>query len=198
MEITAIIVIAAIFVAIFYFGSKLKKSIRTEDRMMSALDDLGIPKHKANFKFDYVTPRGIKVKSTATVPEKALTLIDSGIENQIVRHSARYPSWALGKEHVEYSVLFIEPMATNVETEPGSPALLVKGIQTAGTCIGERPASMPLVHIVLPNQGDTDWRYEDYLMFSAWYESEHIRESMNDWDVFYEFVGAGDVHPHVP
>ncbi len=148
------------------------------------------------FEFADYTPLGVKVRSTVSIPSNALNSIDEGIGNQIYRHSAKYPNWNVGKLHSEYSVLLIDPMTTNVENEPGSPAILVQGIQTAGT--GIRDGGEKLVHIVAPHQQNQEWQFKEYFKNTIWFESEHCRENWNDLDVFNRYVGGSDVHPHVP
>lgn len=149
--------------------------------------------------YAFRTPGGVSVSSvTNYVPDAALEAIDEGIRNQIERISAAHPEWAARANLVDYRVMFINPMAENVETDPGSPALIVYGIQSAGTCVGIGGDGFTLDFIVLPHQVDTSWAHIDYLMHSAWYESEHIREWFNDTAVFNSFLGTGDIHPHFP
>jgi len=91
-------------------------------------------------------------------------------------------------------MLFIDPMATNRD---GSPAIKVKGIQSAGTTIGlgeapitERP------YLVLPHQGDSGWRYTDYLRDASANEADHYIAGCNNLIVFWWFLGRRDIHPH--
>jgi hypothetical protein len=188
--------------AVFYFvvWPWYRRSTETK-RIWNALDrEAGIPKHNAMFKYAAVTPGGVQVRSTVEVPASALPFIDEGIDNQIKRHNNAYPHWAKYKNIAEYKALFVEPTATNQETEPGSPAIHVKGYQSAGTCIGTTPLSSvrPSIYIVLPHQKNQGWRFTDYLMRSAWHESEHVREFSNDLTIFQQYANAGDIHPHVP
>lgn len=150
----------------------------------------GTPRYAVN------TPGGVLVISDVTVPADALTAIDEGITNQITRINAAWPGWTVGANLNEYKVFFIDPTATN---QDGSPAILVYGIQSAGTTIGVANDGFPYSVLVLPHQQATNWRYRDYLMRSAWHESEHDREWHNNQGVFYYFVQPGmDVHPHFP
>lgn len=199
-----IIAIAAAIAGIWYFLRKSKTAAADSD-IWRALSGLGIPKSKAMFAQTYTTPQGVSVRSTVPVPPAALQSIDTGINNQIVRHNAAYPKWDKGKAFPEYRVLFVDPMAFNQYTDPGSPALLINGVQSAGTVIGMTEGNLSPVkepYIVLPHQQDSQWSHADYLMHSAWNESEHYREWINrdtepvgKWK---EYEGAFDVHPHVP
>lgn len=148
--------------------------------------------------YAYATPQGGQVVSVVTVPDRALAVIDEGYTNQLTRINAAKPEWANKKTIPEYKIFFIDPMATNQINDPGSPALIVSGYQTAGTCVGIAGDGFGSDFIVLPHQAATDWQHLDYLMHSVWHESEHIREWFNDTGVFYGFLGTGDVHPHFP
>lgn len=206
MNIT-LIILAIIAAAIgIYFLVKWQKGKNILEGIWRDLTGVGIGAQYARFnrKYDKVTPGGVKVMSTVPVAAHALRLLDEGITNQITRHNNAFPHWQFGKQLSDYTVLFVDPMVTNKETEPGSPALAVHGgefgvIQTAGTCIGVWPHSAAdKPYIVLPHQEEQDWHFTDYLMRSAWHESEHIREFLNDWAVFQSYAIAGDIHPHVP
>lgn len=189
------IIVAVALAGGIYLITRLSKRAEAAKNLWQALDGLGIPKHVAEFKHAALTPKGIEVKSTVPVPPEALATIDAGIDEQMKRFAVAYPDWPAGKRHSEYRVLFIDPMASN---QDGSPAILVKGIQTAGTCIGVHPGSPSRQPwIVLPHQANRDWRFGEYLRNSAWFESEHYVEWLNDYPTFLRFVGEGDVHPHV-
>lgn len=148
--------------------------------------------------YAYATPGGAQVVSVVPVPADVLPLIDEGITNQLTRINAAKPDWANKRNISDYHIFFIDPMATNQVNDPGSPALIVSGYQTAGTCVGVAGDGFGGDFIVLPHQQATQWRYRSYLVNSAWSESEHIREWFNDTGVFYGFLGTGDVHPHFP
>jgi hypothetical protein len=170
-------------------------------RIHNALDrEAGIPKHDANFKYSYRSPGGVQVASTVQVPSDALPLLDEGITNQITRHSGAHPEWVNYRNLSDYKVLFVEPSGVTVETDPGAPLIHVRGVSSAGTTIGttEYSSCRPNLYIVLPHQAAQGWSHRDYLMRSAWHESEHIREWENNRNVFYQFANAGDVHPHIP
>jgi hypothetical protein len=163
------------------------------------------------------TPGGVFVNACVDVPPDALAAIERGIAHQI-RNSSHYnPAWPAFRKLNEYQVFLVPPTAHNVETAPGSPALLVKyqdesgnvlSIQSAGTCIGVDGAifgrNIGLQHdgrypsIVLPEQSAEQWKYLNYLEESARNESEHIAEWNNDKAMFYSFAITGDVHPHFP
>lgn len=193
--ILAALIVAGVAVWLYLRSTKAKG----EAGMYSALDHLGIPRHKALFKHAYTTPGGCPVRSTVPVPAEALELIDRGLQRQIERWDAAHPEYAKGKNISEYSVLFIDPMAWNEFTPPGSPAILVQGQQSAGTCIGEVRSGWPLKHIVAPHQQDSNWSFKDYLVATIHHESEHIRPSINgDMETFNKYLGGGDVHPHIP
>jgi hypothetical protein len=198
-----ILAITAAAVGVWFFLKKQKK-LDADAAIWRALSGFGIPKSNANFKFTYTTPLGVSVRSTVPVPSSGLSDIDTGIGEQIRRHDAAYPKWDLGKTHPEYKVLFVEPMTVNQINDPGSPAIKVNGTQTAGTVLGMIEGNLSAVKepfIVLPHQANQGWGYRDYLVHSAWHESEHFREWLNrnnepvgKWK---EYEGANDVHPHV-
>ena len=183
-------------VLVFFKGCGEEKNIN------QGLDAVGIPSSHAEFKHSYRTPRGVDVKSTVEVPMNVLFTIDQGILMQLDRINIARPDWKNKLNPNQYAVLFVDPMATNVETDPGSPAILIKGIQSAGTVIGfNGDAGMKQSYIVAPHQADTQWRYIDYLRRTIWYESEHDRECnepdpKNPSNDCYHFRGVNDIHPH--
>ena len=136
------------------------------------------------------------IQSVVEVPIAARQAVAEGILNQIVRISAAKPSWDAYKNLTDYVVYFIDPQATNTVNDPGSPALIIRGVQAAGTCIGVGNDGVSLPIIVLPHQAASDWIYLDYLMHSAWHESEHIREWTNDPAEFFARAIVDDIHPH--
>lgn len=178
----------------FYF-----RPLKWKKKLWYDLDHLGIARTYCYFKHRYVSRNGVRIVSTVPVPTDAMDLVENGIMEQIRRHSAAHPAWDKFKKLSDYAVVFIDPMGVSEVSLPGAPTLEVMGIQTAGTCIGvsDRPrADQPT--IVLPHQADSDWQFENYLMRSAWHESEHVREYANDRGEFLRYIGAGDVHPHIP
>lgn len=121
--------------------------------------------------------------------EKIEPIIEMGIRNCIKGY---LPQWNNARGINDFLICFIKPTATNMD---GSPALLVNGIQSAGTMLGYSASfSTPL--IVLPQQAN--WDHLVYLMYSVWHEGEHFGEWLNDKGWFWNYVGAGDVHPHRP
>lgn len=123
--------------------------------------------------------------------------IESGINGAIRSYRAVHPEWTQKMHPSEFLVILIEPQAIN---QDGSPAILVNGIQSAGTVIGVGSHSnlySPSV-IVLPHQSAQNWKYLKYLKFSAWNEAEHYIEWHNSQPLFYTFAVANDVHPHTP
>jgi hypothetical protein len=162
----------------------------------------------------FSTANGVTVRSVVPVPAEALQAIENGIAHQIRNTQRAKPEWTGFRNLSEYQVFLIDPHTHNVETEPGSPALLVKAlnpngvdvftVQSAGTCIGVAGGILGgaddprYPSIVLPHQAQEDWRFLNYLEESARFESEHIAEWGNDKQYFYSFANTGDVHPHWP
>jgi hypothetical protein len=194
-----ILVLVVSLTALAGFAWYVKFRNRDPQIIKNNLVTAGIdPKRYANFQKSYTTPRGIAVKSTAPVPPAFLQIIDASIERMIRNHRRAQPTWTKHVNIPDYAVLLIDPMTTNVETEPGSPALLVKGVQTAGTVIGYHPqANLSRPHIVAPHQDEQDWRFQSYFAHTIYNEGEHVIESQNDWGIFMHYAHAGDVHPHV-
>jgi hypothetical protein len=161
----------------------------------------GIGKHLAQFKHSYTTPKGARVWSTVQVPAEALTTVDEGLAEQIKWQFKKYPNWQNYRNVSDYDVLFIEPMGTNVETEPGSPHIKVNGISTAGTVVGMHwRTNIKKPYLVIPHQQEQNWRFKSYLFHSIWHEAEHACEKVNaDFDpknLYIHYMTAQDVHPH--
>src|SRR5690606_36903619 len=114
------------------------------------------------------TPQGVSIISTVPVPDQALRIVDNAIADQIRRSRTHYPHWQFWGKHSAYQVIFIDPMATNKITDPGSPAILVRGIQSAGTVIGwwGRAAS-PRISIVVAHHAATNWQGHTNFQFNA-------------------------------
>lgn len=121
-------------------------------------------------------------------------VIIDGLAEMIVAVKYHNPSWTRYLNTADYEVWCIAPMATN---QDGSPALLVSGVQSAGTVMNVGPGWPPFNPpiILLPEQAP-DWKYLEYLKNSVHNEGEHCIEWMNDQKAFYGFTGAYDVHPH--
>ncbi len=160
-----------------------------------------------------LTPNGITTRSTSPVPPEALAAIDRGFTHTAINSKHYNPDWVTGYDPTQAQVFLIPKMATNVETDPGSPALLVKfldaggnieSIQSAGTCIGVAGAALwgvtdPRVpSIIICEQSDTNWSHLPYLEEAVRNEFEHIFEWLNNKAMFQTFAIVGDVHPHFP
>ncbi len=169
----------------------------------TALDSIGIPSSAANLQYDYVTPGGVKVRSTQALPSVALSAIDEGITIQIGKINTARPTWGVRNLN-EYNVLVIEPTAYSEIDLPGAPLLQLRGGTTAGTVIGILGSkSMDRAYIVVPHQNGQQWRFIDYFREAVRNESEHYRECSvpTRGDPVYEceqFQGWNDVHPHFP
>lgn len=157
----------------------------------------GVPMPNA-FPVNVTSPGGVWVIADVPVPSEALTAIDEGIALQIERSSFYNPTWVNKRHLSDYKVMFVDPMATNVETDPGSPALIVHGIQTAGTVVGVGGDGCNVNFILIPHQAASNWTHIDYLKQTARNESEHDAEWANDPVIFRSFAISGDVHPHWP
>lgn len=145
------------------------------------------------FGFSHTTARGVKVRSTVNVPVHILEIIDNGIQDQFNKINPFYTQWNNLNNHSQYRLDFVNPAAVN---SAGCPALLVQGVNAAGTVYGVRNDGLQPT-IVLPHQQSVNWRCADLLRNVTFYESEHLREWANDQQVFYFFAtGQNDVHPH--
>ena len=185
-----------------------------------ALNNAGIPDTHSNFKHDYTTPGGIKIRSVVPVPQGWLAKADEGIRQQIDWFAPHAPAWTAGVNLSEYTLLFVEPnylfdWNTHQQTPPcvtevdwaGSSCLYINGVKSVGTMIGHddhwnkldlQPA------IILPHQAANDWTKTEFFIVSVRHESEHVRLWMNRQNepknLFYNFINrAGcpncDVHP---
>jgi hypothetical protein len=135
------------------------------------------------------------IQSNVPISDEIIATIRNGLRLQISAVTALKPTWVFKKRIEDYNVAFIDPQATNMD---GSPALLIRGIQSAGTCIGVGDDGLSESAIILPHQSATNWRYVDYLRDSVRHESEHIVLWANDRALFYYYVGANDIHPIFP
>lgn len=149
----------------------------------------------ATFIHEYAADSDPWVRSNVPVPAEALAAIKEGIQIQLERSTAARPDFTAYGIPMDYIVCFIDPMAINQENDPGSPAILVHGIQAAGTCLGVGDMISNIPIIVLPHQANQNWGFLDYLKRSAQYESEHIRLFANDSEMFRHYQGANDSHP---
>lgn len=183
----------------------------------NALNFLGIPDTHSKFKHDYVTPGGVKVRSTVPVPNEYLGHIDTGIRRQIDRLSPHAPAWTAGTNLNEYAVLIVDPNylfdwnthqqtppCVTVENDPGASCLFIGGTKSAGTIVGHddyfdeldlKPA------IVVAHQVANNWTKSEFFTSAIHNESEHLRgwltRRQEPIGLFYHFQGANDVHPWV-
>jgi len=150
------------------------------------------------FPFSYARPDGGEILSVYPIAEDLLPTvagyIQRGLADMIAATSYHNPGWTKMPTTGDYPVWFIEPMATN---QDGTPALLVYGVQSAGTTLNVGytdgiDRGTPV--IVLPAQAA--WNFLDYLQTSTHNEGEHAREWVCDQAIFWKFTGAYDVHPH--
>lgn len=149
----------------------------------------------ATFTFEYAADGDPWVRSNVPVPQDALDAIREGIQTQIERSTAARPDFTAYGTPFDYVVCFVDPMAINQENDPGSPAILVHGIQAAGTCLGVGDGISNIPIIVLPHQAAQLWNFREYLKQSARNESEHIRLWGCDRALFNHYQGANDGHP---
>jgi hypothetical protein len=166
-------------------------------------------------EFPQFTKNGITVRSTVVVPDEALDAIDRGFSHTITNSRHYNPSWDKGGSPTTDAQVFLIPkMVTNVETDPGSPAILVRYLdpngvdirtaQSAGTNIGVDGAILGGIadtrwpSVVACSQEDTDWAHIPYLEETIRNEFEHNQEWWNDKGMFFSFGIVGDVHPHFP
>lgn len=187
IAVLAISALAIMFVLVFkhkLFGSKTQPA--------GPIEKFTLPNEFPYFK---LTPNGTHVSSVVDIPDTALEAIDRGIGTQLEKISAVHPDWTNHNKASDYIVFFVPPMATNKENDPGSPAIIVNGEQASGTCIVIDGIDYV---IIVPHQEDQFWRYPDYLMRTAWNESEHVRLFYNNKTLFQYFTGVNDVHPFFP
>lgn len=155
---------------------------------------------------------GITVRSYLPVSDEALARIEAGIAHT-VRNTLNL--WGTGTPFsnlTEWQVFLVPPATHNVETDPGSPALLVKYLdaggnvqtsQAAGTCmgvdggiLGRSDGRYP--SIILPYEESELPDHANYLEESARNEAEHIRMWANNKAMYANYTGANDQHPIFP
>lgn len=144
---------------------------------------------------------GTVVVELGTKPDEAtLSMINariiSGLSRMIAATRRDYPGWGNMLSTAAYTVIFVRKMATNMD---GTPALIVSGIQSAGTIANAKidGSARGLQYIILPQPDDWNMPgYADYLEASTYSEGEHVIEYNNDFAVFMGYARAGDVHPH--
>lgn len=112
----------------------------------------------------------------------------------------------------QYSVMCIPPMATS---EQGFPVLVVQAfgaskngpvpigpaVKTAGTVLNTGMNNQPAVgkptnpFIVFACQDGT-WPHREFLRTLIWFESEHLDERWQSFQLYASYSGAADVHEH--
>lgn len=173
------------------------RDLNEKQRIWRSLDaNCGIGKQYSNFKKKYTKAGPRSVRSTKDIPPAFLTGMVAGIADQLALYAERFPGWLKYNKISDYDLLVIDPMATNEVNDPGSPAILVKGQQAAGTCLGvfnydavKRP------YIVVPHQADSNWSHLQYWVDSIGNESQHVRLAENDYSRFLYYQGERDIHP---
>ena len=213
------------FIGVWWLVRVLPLMDERED-IWDALDvHLGIPKRYAKLRLRWwwpwgaslrqYTPKGAMVWGTVKVPDNFLALIDQAIRIQLARINHAKPGWDRFRSVSDYAVLMIDPMTINRVTDPGSPALIVSAgnvsAQTAGSTLGTtwepilqanggyrlQGTAVDRPYIVIPHQAVQNWAFQDYFVRSVWFESEHVREFINDFHgEFTAHLGPNDVHPH--
>jgi hypothetical protein len=171
----------------------------------------GVAKIDYNFKYDYTTNKGIKVKSTVPIPAEFLALADEAAQRQVDRFSTMFPEWTW-KEISGRHLLVIDANEVNIDgvltrcvsevDEPGAPCVYVKGTKAAGFTIGTSPRLDKLREmppIVVPHQEREGWKFQEWWANTIHNEFEHVsgwkNQTLNPQGVFYYFRGANDIHP---
>lgn len=168
----------------------------------SLLDHWGIPKPERKWRFDYTTPKGAKIKSTVEVPASAQTAVDEGIQRCIDRFHRAFPNWDKYQKVSDYDVFFVEPRGVSEVDLPGAPVFEIGGWRAAAATLGcddhwlqmdKRPI------IVAPHQKNQNWSFLPYLSDAVHNEAEHVlgwvHRTYEPTNIFYNFIGANDVHP---
>jgi len=194
LAIILISIAAAAFGVWLYF---YLRELNEKQRIWRSLDaNCGIGKQFSNFKKKYTTPKGARVRSTKDIPAALVAMIDIAIQNQFDLYANRFPNWVAYDSFSDYDILVIDPMATNEVNDPGSPALLIKGQQAAGTTIGVfNYDAVKKPYFVVPHQVDSNWSHVPYWINSISNETQHGRLAMNDYSRFLYYQGERDIHP---
>lgn len=219
MRFTRYTIWTAAFVCLFAFCLGFKGCGKTpagtgEADLYRSLDGMGIPTSDAKLKHSYTTPGGARVGSVTQVPAEFLSAIDEGVMLAVER---RVPGWNKITSPAQVRVLIIEPSTyrdpqhprfgakcVNEYTEPGSPCLLVNGVQTAGTVVGIQQLNavkLADAALIIPHQALQGWSFRSYFMHSVWYETEHLLECVNegrDGPTCLYYQKVDDTHPHRP
>lgn len=197
MNLYIIILIIASGGAFTLWLIRFLRDLNEKERIWRSLDaNCGIGKQYSNFKKKYVTPGGARIRSTVAIPTANIQAVDTAINNQFALYAERFPQWDKYNKISDYDILVIDPMAINQVNDPGSPAILVKGQQAAGTTLGVwnyDPAKKP--YFVVPHQADSNWSHMQYWIDSLNNETQHGRLAMNDYSRFLYYTGERDIHP---
>lgn len=167
------------------------------------VDNLPVP-IPPSFSKTFYQPGYPPVYANVDVPQAALDAIRDGVAKQIRLSSAKFPLWVAVRHPDDYQIFLIDPQATNVETDPGSPALIVHppngigSIQACGTVIGVGNDHNGFPTLVMPHQVDSNWTHLPYLSSCSRNESEHLAGWANDQAWFWSWYGPNDVHPEWP
>lgn len=145
------------------------------------------------------TPIPLEDKETRDFIDRTVT---RGIADMIRNVKHHNPTWTKFDTTGPYQVSFVKRMADSIPD--GFPALLIgpQEIKSAGTVINVGHWSHTNIGIpimILPEP--EDWNkegYDNWLYWSAYNEGEHYFEHSNNIEVFFQFIGAGDIHPHWP
>lgn len=156
----------------------------------------GVPKA---WKFNHVTPNGVKIRCTKEIlpqfQENVFLCVEYGVTNNIVAAKFHHPEWDKMMTLSNYDIGFIDP---HINNQDGSPALLHSGkYQTAGTVIGIGYDNYPIPMLIVPHQVDSNWKFLLYLEESIWNEGEHRIEYANlPKEQAAQYAGLGDIHQH--
>lgn len=143
----------------------------------------------------------IFLELSATQEQKALIgqAVEAGLNQTIAGAQHFNPNWTVYGTPDHYGMVMIRKQATN---QDGTPALIVSGVQTAGTVInafgdGNPRGTEPVIVLPVPDTwppaGDPYWAY---LQASARNEGEHVIEYKNDLSEFLRRAIRADIHPH--
>lgn len=204
------VIVCAAIGGLIWFLLRQKKKAKSKYVLTYSVD---IPYEKL-IEQPFFTPGGITVRSYIPVPDSDLELIERGVRHTITNARHYNPSWPEPNLR-DIQFFLIPPHTHNVETDSGSPALIVKYLtmagtvgteQTAGTCIGVdgamfMPGKGPVQDPRYPSvvlayeEGETK-EHASYFEESARNEFEHLDEWTNNREMFKSFAIVGDRHPH--
>jgi hypothetical protein len=204
-----VVALAAVFYGLYRLLKHVKVAAKVKSHPLTY--NVEIPDACFTDEAFHKTPDEITVRSYVPVPAGDLQLIEDGIKHTI-RNARHYnPSWP-DVDLRTVQVFLVPPDTHNVETDPGSPALLVKYLdlagniqtaQSAGTCIGVAGGMLGTEDTRYPSTvipyepGETDL-HAVYFEESNRNEREHIEEWLFNRAMFFTYAIVGDVHPHFP